>query len=456
MHDQAHLTTLPNEVWLLIAEHATPNTLRALCLVSRSFRTLTQPVLFRHFSQGDHDRPRSLAPFMSVCLARPDLAAAVRDATIIDIQEDAHLASHFPQIHAAHRGRWPGPAPSTADDDEHDITYHATLDTRHIALFLSLLPNLMHLQLDVPHYAPLALESTLEHARTQWTSRGPGFGPFLAHLRHLQLDWSLEEDGLDPTSLRPLLALPALATLQGHKVASKHDYDYEEGMEPGPLAAPGELALECVDLRCSILSDRHVAELVEGCRALRSLRVVYGDVTTGAVTEFDWGVVSRALRQPAPAASLEALTLDFEGETATEVLEDESVSGVLDMAGCERLRHVDVPAWALLRDGGGGGAASASAGASFVRLLPRSLERLVVRSCTASTVAELWDLLSSLDALPRLEEIAFRAKEGVDLGNLDGFKSACREKGIGVNRQGCVLAFAVPPPLPFLVGLLCC
>lgn len=92
MQHKAQPETLPSELWLSVASFLASDSLYNLCLVSKGLRSLMQPELFRNYEQpGDSFHPRSLGPFIRVCVARPDLAAAVRKASVYDFltPEDA-------------------------------------------------------------------------------------------------------------------------------------------------------------------------------------------------------------------------------------------------------------------------------------------------------------------------------------------------------------------------------
>ena len=426
MQHEAYPETLPNEVWLSVARFSPQDSLRNLCLVSKHFCTLMQPVLFRHYVQPDYPDDSSLEPFMRACLARPDLAAAVKKATIHDWETREDDTSN----RSRRRKR---------KDSEWKCKYDLELQSLHsegwsfgvldvdlsdactFAVFCSLIPNIEHLILDLspgfPGFVPTP-SSPFVHDELR--------SPDLSKLRHLQIDFCCEEEGLDLVDLRPVIAIQSVKILQGHLVYSDDQYD-------DALSRPRQLSIQHINLMCSVISHLRLKELIEGCHTLKTFEIVYGEVTTGAILEFDFDIVSSAFL--AHKASLESLILDFEGETATELLTDDDVEGVMTMSSFECLRHIDLPAWGMLRDGQHDNGDEKFDFNAISNLLPRSLESLVVRSCNEDTVAPLWGLLSALDKLPNLTDIAFSGDDDADFEGLDGFDHACKEKGICLNSE---------------------
>lgn len=431
MQQEAYPKTLPNEVWLSVAGFSTQNSLRNLCLVSKRFCALMQPVLFRHYVQPGYPDGNSLEPFMRACIARPDLAAAVKKATIHDwdTREDDTSRNESRRRKRKHSDwRYKHDLELQRLRSDLGITIDDLFNVRNFPVFCSLIPNIEHLILDVPPIAggceyqfgnPFLLRPKLRR-------------PTLSKLRQLQLDFSCEEEGFDLREYGILIAVRSLKTLRGHHVCGDEQWEDSNG-SPGLILKDQRLSIQHINLMCSVMTHRCLKELIERCDTLKTFEIVYGEVTTGAITEFDFDVVSSAFL--AHKASLESLILDFEGETATELLDFNDVEGVMKMSSFECLRHIDLPAWGMLRrdrhDNGDGefGVKSIS------NLLPRSLESLVVRSCKRDTVASLWGLLSALDTLPNLKEIAFSGEREADLEGLDGFDQACKEKGICLNSE---------------------
>ena len=424
MEHEVHPETLPPELWHSVASFLTPDSLRSWCLVSKGFRLLVQPELFQHYEQPSEPDECSLRPFMRVCLARPDLAAAVRKATVHEIlpwdddDETHQLArrkkrktktSHWKRKydlelqHLRSEG-WP---PTTNSDDDQYMA-------RDFALLCSLIPKVEHLILDLPPTPFTLLDSPL------------------SQLRHLQVDFLFEKDGLELRDLRHLINLSSLKILQGHHVNCEDDIG-DRSEDQRPLSMPGQLSIEHINLMCSAMTQSRIKELVEGCRTLKTFQLVYGEVLVGAIYECDFDKLSSVFL--AHKASLESLTLDFENDTATEILEDEDITGVMAMSSFECLRHIDLPEWALLRAYQSDDGSGKSGSKSISTLLPRSLESLVIRSCDANTVPPLWGLLSDLDTFPNLKEIAFGGAPAANLEGLDGFEDACKDKGIGLNKE---------------------
>lgn len=294
-------------------------------------------------------------------------------------------------------------------------------------MFCSLIPNVEHLILDL-ETTHFSLICVLENPATGWKVPSP----FLSQLRHLQLDFIDVEDGIDLRDFRPLIALPSLKTLQCHHVNTDEYFDDDEDA-PGPLSMPRQLGIQHINLMCSVMTHGRLKELIEGCHTLKTFELVYGEATTGDVSEYNFDIVSSAFLTH--RACLESLTLDFEGETATEFLKDDDIKGVMTMSSFECLRHIDLPAWGLLRDHQIDDGDENSGSKSISKLPPRSLESLVVRSCDEDTVAALWGLLSTLDTLPNLTDIAFTGAPEADLEGLDGFDDACKERHIGLNQE---------------------
>jgi hypothetical protein len=439
------METLPDDLWLSVADFLAQDACRNMCLVSKGFRSLMQPKLFRHYVQPGHpdDAPASSRPFIRVCLARPDLAAAVRKATVYIFEtweDDADTSeSERPktttrdwkckyscEIKQLHSKLWP--TSIAADDVQRggilDARYHerlALFNARNLALFCSLVPNIEHLILKLPE-TPLKVGPVLDYARTHRKLSTP----FLSQLRCLQLDFRGGQNGIDLRDLGPLTTLSSLKTLRGCNV-----YDDEED-RLGPLAMPRQLSIEHINLMRSVLTHGRLKELIEGCHTLKTFQLVYSEIPTGAIFEYDFEVLSSAFL--AHKACLQSLTLRFERGTATYLLEDGDIKGVMIMSSFECLRHIDLPAWGMLRGNQDDDDDGNSDTKTISKLLPRSLESLVVRSCDEDTVTALWGLLSSLDTLPYLKEISFTAKHDANLEGLDGFENACKEKRIGLNK----------------------
>ena len=424
------LGKLPAELWLSVADFSTQNSLHNLCLVSKGFHALMEPKLWQQYVQPGFPDQSSLRSFIRACLARPDLAGKVRKATVHDVEtwnvdgyksirkrcktaksewrrkydlEIKHLRSEI----------WPGPL----------ITHHG-FETQNLALLCLLLPNIEHLILGLSRML-WGMIPVFNGIRTYWKLATP----FLSQLRYLHLDFTHEKDGVHLDKLRPLIALSALETIQGHNINERSYSKYEF---PEPLSMPRELSIQHINLMCSVITHSLLRELIEGCHTLKTFKLVYGERSTGPIYDFD--VLSSAFL--AHKASLESLTLDFKGEKATESLEDDDISGVMTLSSFECLRHIDIPAWGMLRvnqnDDDGDGKSDST---SISKLLPLSLESLVVRSCDENTVAPLWGLLSTLDSFPNLKEIAFTGKREANLQGLDGFEDACKEKRIGLNSE---------------------
>lgn len=435
MQDQGQPEMLPVELWLLVASFLAPDSLRNLCLVSKAFRLLTQPKLFRHYKQpGSSSDPCSLQPFIRVCLARPDLAAAVRKITVRDFSD------HW-------KGKFTGPETTTSEWKrkydfeiqrlankgwpESEPNDHLTF-ARSLALLCSLILNVEHLILNL-EYFPLKLG--LEDPVIGWKL----LGPFLPQLCHLQIDFINKEDYYGLRDFRLLIALPSLKTLQCHHV--KDDENDDRGVLPGPLSMPRQLSIQHITLMCSEMTQDRLKELIEGCHTLKTFKLVYGDVTTNEVgsAEYDFDILSSAFLTH--KACLESLTLDFESETITKWLEKNDIQGMMTMSSFECLRHIDLPAWGLFRFHQNNNDDENSVSMSDSTFLPSSLESLVIRSCDEKTVPALWELLSTLDALPNLTDIAFTGAPKANLDGLDGFEDACKEKHIELNN-----AKSVRPP----------
>lgn len=428
---------LPAELWHSVAGFLVQDSLRNLCLVSKGFRSLMQPELFRHYVQpGKSSDAFSLKPFMRVCLARPDLAAVVRKATVYDFQiwENAEVKSERKQwrrrkttksewkrkydleIRQLRCERWPT-----------SLVAGDAFNARTLALFCLLVPNIEHLILDLPPWSH-SIAPVLNDPRTHWKLPTP----FLSRLRHLQVDFEFEDDGIDLRELGSLISLSSLKTFQGHHVANDGSYENEDD-SPRPLSMPRQLSIQHIHLMCSVITHGHLKELIEGCRTLKTFEIVYGEVTTGVVFKYDFEILSSAFL--VHKACLESLTLDFECKSATACLGDNAIEGIMNMSSFKCLRHIDLPAWGMLRGNQNDDGDGNSGSKSISKLLPRSLESLVVRSCNEDTVAALWELLSTLDILPNLKEIAFTGEPDANLEGLDGFEDACKEKRIGLNKE---------------------
>lgn len=425
MQHEVDSETLPPELWHSLAGFLTPDSLRSLCLVSRGFRLLMQPELFQHYEQPNEPDECSLRPFMRVCLARPDLAAAVRKATVyaffnVEYGDETHprrkkKISQWKRKYDLELQRLSSEAWSTIHDE-------ARCRDQDLTLFCSLIPNVEHLILDLPP-TPFKLPDSLSSP--------------LSQLRHLQVDFLFEEDGVELRDLRSLITLPSLKTLQGHHVNCEDApfavFKFQEYQRP--LSMPCQLSIEHINLMCSVMTHSRLKELIEGCRTLKTFQLVYGEVTVGAVSEYDFDILSSAFL--AHKLSLECLTLDFEAETATELLkvDAEDVTGVMAMSSFECLRHIDLPAWAILRAGQNDDGKGKFGSESISKLFPRSLETLVIRSCNENIVTPLWGLLPTLDTFPNLKEIAFSRERDANLEGLHGFEDACKIKGIGLNKE---------------------
>lgn len=435
MQYEVHFDTLPQELWRSVAGFLSQDSLRSMCLVSKSFCSLMQPELFWHYEQpGQPDEECSLRPFMRICLARPNLAAAVRKATVHDIYPVRdNDKTHGPARRKTKPSEWKRkydlelqrlsseawPPPSNVNTDP----YMA----RDLALLCSLIPNVEHLILDLPP-TPFTIVPVLDHARLGWKLLRPA----LSQLRHLQVDFTFEKDGVELQDLGPFIALSSLKILQGHHVTGESDSDdIPENERSFPM--PQQLSVEHIDLMCSVMTHSRLKQLIEGCRILRTFQIVYGEVLVDAVYEYDFHILSNAFLTH--KASLERLTLDFEADTATELLEDDDITGVMAMSSFECLRHIDLPAWALLRADKNGDGNGNFESKSVAKLLPRSLETLVIRCCTKDIVTPLWGLFSSLDTFPNLKEIAFSGEFGDNVEGLGGFEDACKQKGIGLNKK---------------------
>lgn len=192
-----------------------------------------------------------------------------------------------------------------------------------------------------------------------------------------------------------------------------------------------------MDFKCSVITHGRLNELIQGCSNLKTFQLVYADILVSALSKYDFEDVSSAFLSHEEC--LESLTMDFGWNyLATEILEDDEIRGVMSMSLFECFRHNDLPAWGFLRGDLKDGSQSPRS-ETISKMLPHSLQCLVVQSCNKNTVLPLWGLLDSLDSLPNLKEMAFSSElgptgePGVHVKGSERFQNSCKESGIEVN-----------------------
>ena len=128
--------SLPNEILLEIMSHSTPKTLYNLCLSSKVFNALAQPLLYQEYSYPDLEG--AFWPFMRTVFARPDLASRVRELTLHECGwasceasiETAWGKTQDDKMYERISDLWTGfrdPSPELEDADEYPSDY--TLDS---------------------------------------------------------------------------------------------------------------------------------------------------------------------------------------------------------------------------------------------------------------------------------------------------------------------------------------
>ena len=419
--------SLPNEILLAVMSYSSRETFYNLCLVSRLFNALAQPLLYQDYSQVNSEVP--FWPFMRTLLARPDLASRVQEIEIYSwdelpydrilrdmetgIKQDigperkAWKERQDAELNRLIRHIWEGFKEPSFDDEDNDEDNDSniiflTWGEKELVLLLSLVPNLDCLRLMLPAENK-QLSCVLQHAMSSWGEDHR----LLTKLTTLEVlyDEMSGGDGFQLSQIAPLLEFPNLKVLIASSCLDSKDFRPE----------PGSFGIQNIRLNGSFISDDVLEGFIRACRTLKKLRVEYGDDEVECIEEFDFKRIARSF-----ARGLEVLILDIEPALTSEGWPTIK-SDIGSLEHLESLRHLDLPqsAFSGVRDDfkwqlgyeSEDEQDSAFAKSIFADRFPSGLQTLHIRVCTPRLIPHLWychsyrsEILPNLKALTIWED----------------------------------------------------
>jgi hypothetical protein len=408
----------------IIASHA-PDTkvLYNLCLTCKWLCTVAQPLLFSSYEQPVRRGYTSNRLFVHALLDRPDLAAHVKSLSIWDFETRADDEA------CETWGEWRRSKNREVQSLASDFS-NAALDKgerlhfpglAELMVLLSLTPNVEALCLALPQLS-CHVGAAVQEAQKLW---GTPQRAVLGRLKSIELGCAHTRGGFCLEQVEHLLRL-ASSTFLGHNLCEENSVSTWV-----PLGEPRMLGLRHINLQCSVLDEPAIIGLVKACTALETFELVTADSMVGSWYTANFTAIGAAFEQR--ANTLESLIIDVETPQTNGTGFLDGTSGHVSLQAMKKLRHVDLPQFALvgedgLLDSDAESTAGSNAGLDMCDVLPRSLETLVVRQASDGAAAHLASIArhrsARFPALARVnvafgDEIEDRERVEEALGALD-------------------------------------
>jgi hypothetical protein len=281
------LQNLPTEILIAIfREIQDPQSLLNICLQSRYFNEVAEPVLYANFSGPDgHEfrRTKSTKAFHSALLRKPELAQHVRSMSI-----QAHWTQIYncsPEVLKAFASK----ELAKLFPDAHTLTKNGTPSKHWLAqnlegpeecLLLTGVPKLETLHLSVGWYPVELFEKLFTLACDEKAT-------FLKRLRNLRIVYRNSGRGLNLSNYLPLLRLPSLSTVEAFHVSIELD-DERQRLS---LSAehrlhqyrwqPNSLNFETLKFHESAICGQHMCNLLHACKTLKVFQYSSGSPNRG-------------------------------------------------------------------------------------------------------------------------------------------------------------------------------
>ncbi|OCK74861.1 hypothetical protein K432DRAFT_185812 [Lepidopterella palustris CBS 459.81] len=374
----ATIKDLPNELLIEILSSipkTEKKTFWSLCLTSKLFRALAEPLLYHSYQFYYQYNSPSLS-FITSVANRPELALHVRSVVI-----DGWQLKHYPKNpqlgtqtqallrQAAERFRYP---PAYINKWKGDLSN--SVDDARFALMLLLTAKLEELSLIFPSYDieikdPWFLRLVDKALDDPVRIRFHEF----RHLKTLKVAYSeFAHGGFLLTTFAPLFRLPALRTFEATKCFQPNDMPAYHWPEKSS-------SMESITFHQSQLSREALHALLRACKGIKHFN--FGWTCMVPLSEepqhIDYIALDSSLRTQ--QHSLETLSLSFADIRAEELWAfDPNVIGSLrSLRAFPNLKSITVPVNALLDFAANTSAdPSIAARAQLANLLPSSLERL--------------------------------------------------------------------------------
>ena len=374
----------------------------ALCLVSRLFRFLAEPLLYQIYSASTVDKTHK---FVNTLRDRLDLRASVKSILLYDEPRFLYFARD---------NRFMIPS---------KIYFRWKANT---TLLLQLVCKLQSLHLYLESISdPHNLCSVIQRVRQTAPS---GIQP-LSKLKTLTAE-AFTRNGYPLELIIPLFNIPSLTSFEGHQC-----YDHPNELELHEVSRMSNIT--DIKFRGSTLTHGPITRLMRAFKALESLDIVYevcsgrrekwemDNDATDLSWEFDFAAVTGAFLEQ--KKSLKILRLNFHDDSSFPELS--FVNTIGSLGAMERLAELDLPQAAFLGNEWG----SMLRDHVFADLLPQSLQTLIIRGWTKEIFTELWDLLAQrVSRFRKLRTIllVFPCRDDFEEESLGELKAAFAEFGI--------------------------
>ncbi|PVH86755.1 hypothetical protein DL98DRAFT_567580 [Cadophora sp. DSE1049] len=366
---------LPDELLFIVFRFVDANdqsrtrVLSKLCLCSKRFCAMAQPILYSSFDTGDHSTGYRL--FIRTVIEHPALALMVQSIAVKFLfqgsgNDIAYASTIVAQkvIEAAKRI----PHLMLLDQDEWLRDLELGVTDAEIALLMCLAPNLTLFDIEVPYFQNRLFSLSF-------------YAPFLC--------------------------LPSLRDIEGYAVSSERLPE-----DQWPTASS---SVEDITLSYSDITEGSVACLVGACKALKTLTCEWGPSTVGG-SIFTIKGIGAALQSQ--KHSFEFLELDTTESFWDHDGNDEQFQSIGSLKDFTKLAILSVSTIFLIGSDEDDTVPSNNA-PKLVDILPHSLQRLKILDQTETVFDSLKDLAKNCkEVLPALRV--------VDVSNLDFWQSESR------------------------------
>lgn len=401
--------------------------LAQLCMVCRHTRHVAEPLLYRNYSKRSsiwHPHEHSLRTFITTLIERPELRQHVRSLYI-----GAWSQQCFTCITLKKRKRMPFPSglysiliehvESSALGDDWREALQAGEEAAEIALLMSLVPNLEHIEFHMSDlrspgfYVPQYFWPDLLVASAGWdpARHFHNLRSVLVHRRTLGSRYREEEwygnhvgqggplyDGFEIGPFLTFIGLPSLRVLHVESNAYGTWSSDQSRPEDYPLSDE-ESHLSDLTLNFSVANPMKIVQIVKRCTKLEALRLEPRNESYVKDLGYTWNAIREALKSS--RSTLEDLTL------AAEVFgwapDSDSIGPLTDFTS---LRKLDILQSSFLRFKPSQDYTTLGSSPPLDEILPRSLESLTIKECFGNLLPYLEDMSIKLeDKFPQLREI---------------------------------------------------
>jgi hypothetical protein len=352
-----------------------------LCLVSKLFHNLCEPLLYRSI---EYKGPRALQSLVSRLVNRPDLARRVQYLSLKEIYPISNIP--LDPIDPADLSLYKAIIENATTDESFRSSWirdleHGNKDAL-INILLLLVPNVKEMQwwTDIPLYMDLFRHETKTPTQTK----------MLSQLRELYVCSGGELD-FGAAELQHFTALPSLTRFECEMAVDRGPF--EMSIEPGSLRS-----LSDIQLYQSMVSDEHLNTLIRGCKSLRRFAIEFTEhLAEDTIQSFDLDTIGDSLQQH--KYTLQSLKIDMEDLSEDPEFDTHFVKGRLcSLRDFTRLRHVELSQRALIGTG--------PHPRRLIETLPANIETLVIRKADASIIGMLWELNKKMSTeFPHLKHI---------------------------------------------------